>query len=155
MLQLIYELRKNCCGRVDGTGRDGTGKSKVLQEVLADLKIHCILYHLWTSHRPEPQCKDQYHKVARTQKCKVKLLKTQYQEQRDGQVGEKIPPVPKLKGVLLNKYICKGHIFWIHTFPVSFVPSKVPGCKGCKVPSKVPWPAPSLLLLLILGPLLP
>ena len=32
MLQLIYELRKNCCGR------DGTGKSKVLQEVLADLK---------------------------------------------------------------------------------------------------------------------
>ena len=25
MLQLIYELRKNCCGtgRVDGTGRDG------------------------------------------------------------------------------------------------------------------------------------
>ena len=38
MLQLIYELRKNCCG----TGRDGTGgwveKSKVLQEVLADLK---------------------------------------------------------------------------------------------------------------------
>ena len=35
MLQLIYELRKNCCGRVDGTG-----KSKVLQEVLADLKIY-------------------------------------------------------------------------------------------------------------------
>ena len=31
MLQLIYELRKNCCGRVDGD-------SKVLQEVLADLK---------------------------------------------------------------------------------------------------------------------
>ena len=60
-------------------------------------KIHCILYHLWTSHRPDPQCKDQYHKVARTQKCKVKLLKTQYQEQRDGQVGEKIPPVQKLK----------------------------------------------------------
>ena len=30
MLQLIYELRKNCCGR--------TEKSKVLQEVLADLK---------------------------------------------------------------------------------------------------------------------
>ena len=23
MIQLIYELRKNCCGRVDGTGRDG------------------------------------------------------------------------------------------------------------------------------------
>ena len=23
MLQLIYELKKNCCGRVDGTGRDG------------------------------------------------------------------------------------------------------------------------------------
>ena len=32
MLQLIYELRKNCCG----TGRE---TSKVLQEVLADLKI--------------------------------------------------------------------------------------------------------------------
>ena len=32
MLQLIYELRKNCCGQVDGE------KSKVLQEVLADLK---------------------------------------------------------------------------------------------------------------------
>ena len=26
MFQLIYELRKNCCGRVDGrTERDGTG----------------------------------------------------------------------------------------------------------------------------------
>ena len=37
MLQLIYELRKNWRGRVDGwTGRDGT--SKVLQEVLADQK---------------------------------------------------------------------------------------------------------------------
>ena len=36
MLQLIYELRKNWCGRVDGTG----GRtSKVLQEILADLKI--------------------------------------------------------------------------------------------------------------------
>ena len=36
MFQLIYELRKNCCG---WTGRDGTGgESKVLQEVLADLK---------------------------------------------------------------------------------------------------------------------
>ena len=35
MLQLIYELRKNCCGWTDGTGRE---KSKVLQEVLADLK---------------------------------------------------------------------------------------------------------------------
>ena len=34
MLRLICELKKNCCGRVDGTG-----KSKVLQEVLADLKI--------------------------------------------------------------------------------------------------------------------
>ena len=34
MLQLIYELRKNCCG----TG--GREKSKVLQEVLADLKKH-------------------------------------------------------------------------------------------------------------------
>ena len=40
MLQLIYELRKNCCGRVDGW----TEKSKVLQEVLADLKIEfCVL----------------------------------------------------------------------------------------------------------------
>ena len=38
VLQLIYELRNNCCGM----GRvDGTGKSKVLQEVLADLKITC------------------------------------------------------------------------------------------------------------------
>ena len=35
MYACIYELRKNCCGRVDGTG----GESKVLQEVLADLKI--------------------------------------------------------------------------------------------------------------------
>ena len=36
MYACIYELRKNCCG----TGRDGTGgESKVLQEVLADLKI--------------------------------------------------------------------------------------------------------------------
>ena len=118
-------------------------------------KIQCILSHLWTRHRPDPQHKDQHNKVARGQSCNVKLLKTQYQEQRDGQVGEKIPPVPKLKGVLLNKYMCNGHILWIHTFPVSFVLSKVPGCKGCKVPSKVPWPAPSLLLLLILGPLLP
>ena len=33
MLQLIYELRKNCCG-TDGRKE----KSKVLQEVLADLK---------------------------------------------------------------------------------------------------------------------
>ena len=36
MYACIYELRKNCCG---WTGRDGTGgESKVLQEVLADLK---------------------------------------------------------------------------------------------------------------------
>ena len=33
MYACIYELWKNCCGR---TGR--VGKSKVLQEVLADLK---------------------------------------------------------------------------------------------------------------------
>ena len=32
MLQLIYKLRTNCCGRTDGW------KSKALQEVLADLK---------------------------------------------------------------------------------------------------------------------
>ena len=41
MYACIYELWKNCCGR-DGTGR--VGKSKVLQEVLADLKskgINC------------------------------------------------------------------------------------------------------------------
>ena len=116
-------------------------------------KNQCILFHLWTSHRPDPQCKDQYHIVASAQSCK-----TQYQEQRDGQVSEKIPPVPKLKGALLNKFMCNGRILWMHTFPASFVPSKVPGCKGCKgckVPSKVPWPAPSLLLLLMLGPLLP
>ena len=36
VFQLIYELRKNWRGRVDGTGRE---KSKVLQEVLADPKI--------------------------------------------------------------------------------------------------------------------
>ena len=36
VLQLIYELRKNCCGT--GGRVDGTEKSKVLQEVLADLK---------------------------------------------------------------------------------------------------------------------
>ena len=35
MLQLIYELRKNWRGRDGWTGRE---KSKVLQEVLADLK---------------------------------------------------------------------------------------------------------------------
>ena len=40
MYACIYELRKNCCGRVDGTG----GESKVLQEVLADLKIIEILF---------------------------------------------------------------------------------------------------------------
>ena len=34
MLQLIYELRKNCCGRDGWTD----GESKVLQKVLADLK---------------------------------------------------------------------------------------------------------------------
>ena len=39
VLQLIYELRKNCCGRVDGTG-----KLKVLQEVLADLKTAELVY---------------------------------------------------------------------------------------------------------------
>ena len=37
MYACIYELWKNCRGRTDGTGR--VGKSKVLQEVLADLKI--------------------------------------------------------------------------------------------------------------------
>ena len=38
MYACIYELRKNCCG---WTGRDGTGgESKVLQEVLADLKTN-------------------------------------------------------------------------------------------------------------------
>ena len=34
MYACIYELRKNCCGRDGWTG----GESKVLQEVLADLK---------------------------------------------------------------------------------------------------------------------
>ena len=38
MLQLVYELRKNCCG-TDGR----VEKWKVLQEVLADLKKLCIL----------------------------------------------------------------------------------------------------------------
>ena len=36
MYACIYELWKNCRGRTDGTG-----KSKVLQEVLADLKTPC------------------------------------------------------------------------------------------------------------------
>ena len=28
MLQLIYELRKNCCGRVDGTGGEIEGSTR-------------------------------------------------------------------------------------------------------------------------------
>ena len=47
MLQLIYELRKNWRGRVDGTGRE---KSKVLQEVLADLKIFKFDFSGMTNH---------------------------------------------------------------------------------------------------------
>ena len=43
MLQLIYELRTNCCGT---GGQDGTGKSKVLLEVLADLKKLCKILKL-------------------------------------------------------------------------------------------------------------
>ena len=84
-----------------------TGRFLPHYKIAIDIKrrIQCILFHLWTSHRPEPQCKGQDHKVARTQCCHVKLLKTQDQEQRDGQVGEQIRPVPKLNGVLLNKYI--------------------------------------------------
>ena len=38
VLQLIYELRKNCCGWTGGR----TETSKVLQEVLADLKIESV-----------------------------------------------------------------------------------------------------------------
>ena len=40
VLQLIYELRKNYRSRVDGTG-----KLKVLQEVLADLKRENQIVH--------------------------------------------------------------------------------------------------------------
>ena len=37
MFQLIYELRKNCCG---WTGQVDGGRTEALQEVLADLKIY-------------------------------------------------------------------------------------------------------------------
>ena len=51
MLQLIYELRKNWRGR-DGTGRE---KSKVLQEVLADLKMMMTKMKMITDHCPLPR----------------------------------------------------------------------------------------------------
>ena len=48
VLQLIYELRKNCCGRDGWT--DGW-KSKVLQEVLADLKMCSAIPISWQFFR--------------------------------------------------------------------------------------------------------
>ena len=41
MYACIYEHRKNCCG----TGGRVDGNSKVLQEVLADLKMYLVNHH--------------------------------------------------------------------------------------------------------------
>ena len=72
MFQLIFELRKNWRGRVDGTG----GESKVLQEVLADLKtfagVVCVIVQLdLPLHYLNELCLGESLRSYRHHKCKI------------------------------------------------------------------------------------